>query len=405
MYNFPIVFALFFLIIAFNEFLFYAAFRQFLIKLNNSGYLVKLLKVLEIIILFLFVSSGYLRLVFPNFSYFPLIYNIVCCLTLPKLFFFPVFLFINFVHIIKRIIYKLRNKKVVQTFSGDRRKLLSSLAWGSVSLPIVAAGQGLAYGIFDIKKRHYEIPLLDFPQELDGFRIVHISDLHFGSFSSIEAFRKLCDIINLELEPDLIFITGDFVNYNIDEIKPYLKLLGNLEARYKKFAVMGNHDIYAGEDELTEILISLNINVLRNSSFVLNTPTGYVQIVGVDFSKDALVNQKNLALAFADVDEKYPCFLLCHTPEVWDKFVVDKYPADMTFAGHTHGGQVAIPFMKRQFFPWKQVFDTDKIYGLFNKYYQYLYVTSGFGTTMLNVRIGIMPEVATFDIKRVQDIV
>lgn len=402
MYNYLLVFSLFTLLIIINEFLFYITFRRFIIKLTNSNVAVKILKILVISIVFLFISCGLLRLRIPNYSFISLTYNITCVLLVPKLFLFPFFLIINIFYLLKLLIYKFRKKSLPQKFSSQRRKLLSTLAWTGASLPILTAGVGLIYGVENIKRRYYEISLLNFYSELDNFRIVHISDLHFGSFSSASAFQKLCDIINFQLSPDMIFITGDFVNYCSEEMEPYLKLLASLQVRYKKFAILGNHDIAVGGEEIEKLLTAANINVLRNSAFNMNTSAGIIQIVGVDFSLDENTNRKNLALAFDGINEELPCFFLCHNPELWDKFIASKYPADITFAGHTHGGQVTVPLTQQQIFPWEKVFNTDKIHGLYKQNYQYLYVNSGFGTTTLNVRIGTMPEVAIFDVKRTQ---
>ena len=100
---------------------------------------------------------------------------------------------------------------------------------------------GMKWGRYNFKKNYQDIFLKDWPSSLNNYKIVHISDLHLGSFNDINKFNEVVDIINCE-DPDLVVFTGDLVNNFYEEAVPYLDCLKNIKAKDGKFSVLGNHD-------------------------------------------------------------------------------------------------------------------------------------------------------------------
>ncbi len=397
-YVFILLPAIFFCI----ELLFFLSLNRFLRKAGKAKSYFYICLSVSVIGYILFVGLNFLRIKIPTNQSLLLGYNLICLWIFPKIILLPFLLIGNLFEAYKRVKLKNIHNSASNTFSSERRKFIATAGWSLASLPFFAALWGYAYNTNNLRLRTIDISLPKFPQALDGFRIVHLSDLHFGSFSSTKQFENICNYINLNLSPDLIFITGDFVNYSSKELLPYIDLLNSLFARYGKFAVLGNHDHYANIKEIEDLMRKTNIRLLNNECFNLNTHAGKLQLVGIDNIGDDQ-HFGDIDKAFAHVNETAACLFLCHDPAVWDKYILRKLPADITFAGHTHGGQIAVPFTDGKLNPMS--LKNQRVAGLYHESQQYLYVNTGVGTTMLNMRIGTTPEISIFNLSRTNNLV
>lgn len=226
-------------------------------------------------------------------------------------------------------------------------KLPFRLMGGVLALACLAVMYGTFIEPQMIVVSQYEVP---FPSSTP-LKIALISDLHVGPYKDAAFVRRLVDETNDEL-PDLILIAGDFL---FDEQSPLTDLapLADLSAPLGVFAVSGNHDVgrflqidlatplKRGDrsDDLTRALESLGIQVLRNENVTVRSGSMRIAIAGVD---DIWSDHSNLDQAIAGVPETIPLILLAHQPDIALDTLSTR--ADLIVAGHTHGGQLRLPW-------------------------------------------------------------
>ena len=192
----------------------------------------------------------------------------------------------------------------------------------------------------DLKVERLEIKIANLPSELSGLKLVQLSDLHYdGKNLSDELLIEAIEISNAE-NPDLIALTGDFVTHNprvIFNLIPYLK---NLKSKQKIYACLGNHDIYyrRGKRMIIQSLESIGIKVLWNQIDYLFDDK--LAIVGL---ADLFSSEFNPQPIFAQLKPHIPRIVLSHNPDTMA--ILQEFPLDLQLSGHTHGGQIVIPFM------------------------------------------------------------
>lgn len=218
---------------------------------------------------------------------------------------------------------------------------------------------GYYIGRFNVEVKEMQYSHASIPKSFDGFRIVHISDLHLSTFDDApEELAKIVERIN-GLSPDLICFTGDMVTIGKKEALPYTNVLKRLNARNGVVSVLGNHDfmIYAfrGDDEAREESIrdfasyqtdSLGWHLLRNEHMVIHAEDGsMITILGVDnacckHQGFKSINKGDLAKSIKDTDGFR--ILLSHDPSHWSAEVVPNSDIPLTLSGHTHSAQIRI---------------------------------------------------------------
>ena len=269
---------------------------------------------------------------------------------------------------------------------------------------------GMKWGRYNFKKNYQDIFLKDWPSSLNNYKIVHISDLHLGSFNDVNKFNEVVDIINGE-DPDLVVFTGDLVNNFYEEAVPYLNCLKNIKAKDGKFSVLGNHDYgdYAirnrnskewknNFNNLINLEKEAGFNLLLNDSRLISKKQAKFNIVGVEnwgagrFNKDGDLNA-----AMNDVDDSLPTILLSHDPSHWNEVVLKSdFLIDLQLSGHTHGMQFGIEIPG---FKWSPVKYRYKQWaGLYNKNLYQIYVNRGLGHLGYAGRVGIMPDISILNI-------
>lgn len=260
---------------------------------------------------------------------------------------------------------------------------------GAGSTALLGASAG-GWGIFaeprwvDWTQHELHIPGLG-PEE-DGLRVVHLSDIHCSPMTEPGYIDRGIERINT-LEPDLVVITGDLVTEYPDYGDLLCASLGRLRARRGVYAILGNHDWWLGGPRISRGLERHGVDHLYNSSRTL----GSLKLVGID---DHWTGHADLDRAMAGVSTQDPTLLLMHSPDL----VVPASEAkiDVALAGHTHGGQVRIP--------WYGALIVPSRLGYEQGFYEYggttMYVNRGYGTLDLRVRTFCRPEVATFTLRR-----
>ena len=191
--------------------------------------------------------------------------------------------------------------------------------------------------------RRETLAVAHLPRGLDGFRVVHWSDLHAGPFIGRGDLAQVVDA-TLALEADLIAVTGDFITHDWTDALKLADDLGRLRAKHGVFAVFGNHD-YRGrrEGEIARVLGASGIEFLRNANRRIEVDGGALAIVGVEDLEEAKV--LDLATARAGVREEDFELVLCHNPQGAPFFSRERCVA--VLSGHTHGHQLDAPMLRR----------------------------------------------------------
>lgn len=278
------------------------------------------------------------------------------------------------------------------------------------------ASMGLAVSTnkrnFVLKVREQEIFLPHLPINFEGLKVVQISDLHLGGWRDNAPLEESVARIN-ELEPDVIFITGDLVNRTVEEALPFKNILQQLKAPGGIYSVLGNHDYgdYAswlspGERRrhLTRLISfqkSVGWKLLRNEHVMLQHKQDKLAIIGTDnwSRKKRFTSTGDLLKALKGTESADVRFLLSHDPSHWEHEVRNEpVRVDMTFAGHTHGLQIGLD---NDHVRWSPAQYLHKYWaGLYSHPIdgttRYLYVNCGLGSHGLPARIGIVPEVTLF---------
>ncbi len=233
-----------------------------------------------------------------------------------------------------------------------------------------------------------EIKLKRLPKKLDGFRIVHLSDIHHSPFTNLEHISRAVQVSN-HLKPDIFFLTGDYVSHETDYIEPVAKVLGKLEAEFGTHACLGNHDHWTDAEMVTESFRNENINVLINEGFRLDAGDSSFWLAGVD---DYMVGKTDVSASMRGAFPDEMKILLAHNPVIIRQAA--RFNIDLMFSGHTHGGQVKVRDAKKSIFAKRKLSS-----GLHQRKNTQIYITRGIGTVVLPVRYQCPPEISLIELR------
>jgi predicted MPP superfamily phosphohydrolase len=219
----------------------------------------------------------------------------------------------------------------------SRRRFIYLVGFGAA--PATAIGMGVhgAMTEDDLRVRTYQLPIANLPPELEGFTIAHVSDLHSGIFVGPARLKKISDATN-DLKANLIAITGDIVNRNMDEFPAALAAMQRMEAPHGIYLCEGNHDIIPGYRSVVNACIKHGLPMLYATCVALPFGGGRLVIGGLPWS--AYLKMENFPGLVGDLfPPRQPGdvrVLLAHHPDLFDI----AQPADLVLSGHTHGGQI-----------------------------------------------------------------
>ena len=279
--------------------------------------------------------------------------------------------------------------------------------WGLLALllpPIIIAyGSLIERNCFRIKE--ITIKTTDLPESFDGYRIVHISDIHARSFNGREKhLQRAMDMIN-ELKPDMVAFTGDLITMTPDELESHTHALGSLKARDGIFSVLGNHDYSMYSDagpearqKHMETLISaeeaLGWELLMDENRIFRRGTDSIAVIGVQNTSPSrhFPSKGNLTIASKGTEGMFR-ILLSHDPMHWEAEILGQnYP--LTLSGHTHAMQFSFLGWSPSSLMFKQ------FRGLYTRGDQSLHVNPGLGETIFPARIGVRPEITLLTLTR-----
>lgn len=272
-----------------------------------------------------------------------------------------------------------------------RRQFLRGLA----AAPLVAVSATTAYGTF-VEPYNYQLSatdifIRDLPDAFEGFRIAQISDVHHSRIVSINEVLRVVRLAQ-GAQADLVALTGDYTTAYRRYIEPCAEALGTLSAPHGVFAVLGNHDHYTDPQLTTRALERAHISVLNNANTLIRRGSDTLQLIGID---DWGWNAADWPRAFYGIDTKRPSLLLSHQPRVLD--LPQTQSVSLIISGHTHGGQISLPFVGA---PARFSKELKYLDGLYRRDRTQLYVSRGTGVIGLPLRLGVPPEIAVLRLRR-----
>lgn len=270
----------------------------------------------------------------------------------------------------------------------------------------------IVYGIFkaryNFKVHHIKLTFNHLPEAFHGLKVVQISDLHLGSFNHrFDILDRAIKKIN-QLEPDLLFFTGDLVNNYAWELRGWRKAFRNFSPTINKFAVLGNHDYgdYSKWDSkeakqenfqaIKSFYKDNNFKLLLNEAEIVALEKEKIAIIGVEnWGNPPFKQYGDLHKALKRAVNVPFKILLSHDPSHWPEEVIDKTNIALTLSGHTHGMQAAFKIKNKEWSPIKYKYKHWA--GLYNHKQQYLYVNRGLGWLGFPGRLGMRPEITLIE--------
>jgi predicted MPP superfamily phosphohydrolase len=275
----------------------------------------------------------------------------------------------------------------IPKFNQERRGFMRAAGAAVVGAPLAAMAFGIVVERKNIHLREVDVPIPNLPRDLNGLRIVQLSDIHLSPFLTEEELARAVDMAN-GARAHLALVTGDLITAHGDPLDACLRQLARLRSDAGTLGCLGNHEIYAGvEEEATQKAARLGIRFLRQESERLRFGSAALNLTGVDYQK---MGTEYLRGAERWIVPAETNVLLSHNPDVFD--VAAEQGWDLTISGHTHGGQISVEILHQQLSASR--FFTPYVYGLFRKGRSSVWVTRGIGTVGVPARIGAPPEVA-----------
>ena len=360
-------------------------------------------------LLFIFTESDFLGKRFRTYLFATLI-----GLFLAKIIAVVFFLIDDIRRLIQWVIIKLSaGSSTGNAIAGEGISRSAFLSW----LGLAAGGTlfgSLLYGFsnkYNYQLKRIKLSYDNLPAAFKGLRIIHISDIHSGSFTDKRGVLKGVEMI-LNEKADIILFTGDLVNDRTSEMENYMDVFNRLHAPMGVYSTLGNHDYgdYArwpfngiskdqNLDNLKKVHANLGWRLLMNEHVVLEKDGQQIALIGIEnwSNKARFPKHGRMDLAHAGT-ENYPFkILMSHDPSHWEAEVQPKYgDVDLMLSGHTHGMQfgVEIPGFK-----WSPVQYMYKQWdGLYENGKQKLYVNPGYGFIGYPGRVGIMPEITVIEL-------
>lgn len=231
----------------------------------------------------------------------------------------------------------------------------------------------------------------------DEIKILQFSDTHISDYFNIEDLERVVNRINDE-NPDIVIFSGDLIDhyYNYSytgDVSEIWEALGRINAPLGKYSVYGNHDYGAGAEKIyKKIMDNSGFNLLVNSGVKLEKHN--LNIIGLD---DSIFGSIDIEKLNRDTDENFFNIVISHEPDVVDLML--DYNIDLFLSGHSHGGQVNIPFLSTKILPPLAEKYTRGLYEFENYRNTTLYVNVGIGTSQIPLRFMAVPELSVFTLK------
>lgn len=226
-----------------------------------------------------------------------------------------------------------------------------------------------------------------------NYKIINLCDIHLGQWMTPEYLNGVVDIVNSH-KPDMVTLTGDYVSYNIDDVKDYLEdSLKKLKPKDVSLAVLGNHDHWLNPETIKKVLKNANIHNVSNDVFVLNKEGHELYVAGVD---SMMVGEDNLGKVLTKIPDESAAILLAHEPDFADLSSLSR-KFSLQISGHSHGGQFIIPGINTTLF--RGSYSRKYPVGKYKVGNMIQYTSRGLGTNIFWFRLNCPPEITIFHLK------
>jgi predicted MPP superfamily phosphohydrolase len=323
------------------------------------------------------------------------------------------FLCVKVVHAVEWLWMKLMgrrgNREEMVAVDPKRRAFFRYAAGLAGGVPLLAAMYGFASERLRYRIHRIEVPLANLPAELDGFRIVQLSDIHIGDFMPAEEIRRAVEMAN-ELNAHLAVITGDFVTSRGDPLAECVAELSMLRAPLGVWGCNGNHEIYAGvEAAAAKLFFANGMRLLRQARTELGWHGEKINLIGVDYERNVGLSGSHVPTLRSIeplVRRDMPNILLAHNPNSF--YRAAELGIDLTLSGHTHGGQIKVEIVDHSWSPAKFMtrFTAGRYQlpmgssrGASSNRQAFLYVNRGLGTIGIPARLGVEPEITLLTLR------
>jgi len=274
----------------------------------------------------------------------------------------------------------------------SRRQFLRTAGTAMIGAPVAFTIGASAHTAHDYQINRLRLHYPDLPSGLNGFRIVQLSDIHSGIYMTEQQMRDIFHLAN-EQHPDLVAITGDFVDNSPSEIPALYRTITDLKAEYGVYGCLGNHDHYASAPLVSSALRQQGVNLLTNDRQTLRINGESLTLLGVDDIEVGSPNSLRINQAMQNMPGDGFRILLSHRPDLFND--AQDRRIDLTLAGHTHGGQIGFEVMGVPFYPIHLFHEYAK--GLYEIGQHKLYVNVGIGMVGVPVRL-VRPELTVIEL-------
>ncbi len=330
----------------------------------------------------------------------------------------PVFflLLADFLRLMSKLIHlisKDNRQNIVKENEGmSRSKFLQYMGFVTGGLVMGTMFTGMFKWVYQFVVFKEKIKIDNLPSSFKGFKIVQISDMHLGSWTTPKPLVQAVDMIN-DMNADLIVFTGDLVNFSTKEAYRYENILKNLKAKNGVLTILGNHDYgdyvnwpdkaskQKNMQDLYDLYDRMGWELLRNENKIYRSEEGDLALIGVENwgANPRFPRHGDISKAIEGAENAAAKILLSHDPSHWEKVIIPKnYDIALTLSGHTHGFQFGFESKNFKWSPAKWLYKYWA--GLYKdeKSSRHLYVNRGIGSIGYPGRIGILPEITVLEL-------
>jgi hypothetical protein len=256
----------------------------------------------------------------------------------------------------------------------------------------------IVHDTYSVRLTATEAPIPGLPAELEGFRIVHLSDLQADAYTDEKKMQKYIDLANAQ-KPDLILFGGDLVTRGTDYIAPGAKMMGRLQARLGVYSCLGDHDYWANAESIARHLNNSGVTTLEDSVLTLSASASKLSLTIVTNVYSRRPSPETLAMLRRQRPDKATVhILLSHQPSPQLIEFAQANGYHLFLSGHTHGGQIVfkpfgIPLSVSHY-------ETPFYSGFYRRGKLLLSVTNGLGLTIAPVRYQAPAEVTLLTLRR-----
>ena len=280
------------------------------------------------------------------------------------------------------------------------------------ALPLASLTYGVVSSAYDYRIKRKTLFLPNLPKAFDGITLGQISDIHSGSFYDNKAVLGGVEML-LKEKPDLIFFTGDLVNNLASEMRDYQDIFKKVKAPLGVYSVLGNHDYgdylfgqggsTAKSKNLADVKVThknMGWDLLLNENRRIKIEGEEIAVLGIEnWGVGRFAKYGQMDKAIINTDDVPVKLLLSHDPSHWRAQILPEYPQiDAMFSGHTHGMQFGIVTEKFQWSPAQYIYK--EWAGYYKEGAQQLYVNVGYGFLGYPGRVGMLPEITIFELRR-----